>query len=266
MVSQAAFGLIVRLQRGQCNSSDTTRSGSVLRKHFASPPSASPDQSCTPDATGLRPRRPHLPSGVGFGGVERKIFGTVDRVAVSARACLNHDAAGPLPLAWVGVAYGASGLDHALDLGRRAFLLGKSADKRAVAPRRSRWSAASHAFPARVTRCSDLRQSCSCGLWSCAVSRAGSSLGPMPDASSGRTRAFLERKRTCLAPPAGMISLASVSYYCAVAGSSPNTIRPCRTYTQIAKIASDHHGCVPPIDSSDSSAPMVAAKIPITRP
>ena len=31
-------------------------------------------------------------------------------------------------------------------------------------------------------------------------------------------------------------------------------------------MASDHHGCVPPIDSSDSSAPKMAAKIPITRP
>lgn len=34
-------------------------------------------------------------------------------------------------------------------------------------------------------------------------------------------------------------------------------------YTQTAKIARDYHGCVPPIDSSDSSAPMLAAKIPI---
>ncbi|HEY6397116.1 MAG TPA: hypothetical protein VIX82_06655 [Solirubrobacteraceae bacterium] len=35
---------------------------------------------------------------------------------------------------------------------------------------------------------------------------------------------------------------------------------------QSATIASDHHGCVPPTDSSDSSAPMLAAKIPISRP
>jgi hypothetical protein len=37
-------------------------------------------------------------------------------------------------------------------------------------------------------------------------------------------------------------------------------------YTQSPKIASEHHGCVPPIDSNDSSAPTLAAKIPISLP
>jgi len=33
-----------------------------------------------------------------------------------------------------------------------------------------------------------------------------------------------------------------------------------------AKMPIDHHGCAPPIDSSDSSAPSVAAMIPMIRP
>ena len=89
--------------------------------------------------------------GGGFGGVGRKIFGTVDRVAVSARACLNHDGAGPLPLAWVGVAYGPSGLDHAFDFGRRAFFFGKTADKRAVARATLPVVSRQPRFQARVT-------------------------------------------------------------------------------------------------------------------
>ena len=39
-----------------------------------------------------------------------------------------------------------------------------------------------------------------------------------------------------------------------------------RDYTHSAKVANDHHRCVPPIDSSDSRAPTLAAIIPIIRP
>ena len=42
---------------------------------------------------------------------------------------------------------------------------------------------------------------------------------------------------------------------------------PCTQYTQTAKMARSHHGCAPPpTDSSASTAPMLPAMIPITRP